>query len=77
MSGRRTNALRACRLVARERLERHGARVLAGEKLLAILDDVALTERLQQAGTLMGIEAVDHVILADTRCCSFKEMGRL
>ncbi len=41
------------------------------------VDDVALTERLQQAGTLMGIEVVDHVILADTRYCSFKEMGRL
>ena len=40
-------------------------------------DDVALTARLQQAGTLMGIEVVDHVILADTRYCSFKEMGRL
>ena len=40
-------------------------------------DDVALTARLQQAGTLMGIEVVDHVILADTRYCSFQEMGRL
>ena len=25
----------------------------------------------------MGIEAVGHVIAAGTRCCSFKEMGRL
>ena len=41
------------------------------------VDDVALTERLQQAGILMGIEVLDHVILADTRYCSFKEMGRL
>ncbi|MCY3846096.1 MAG: DNA repair protein RadC [Acidobacteria bacterium] len=40
-------------------------------------DDVALTARLQEAGTLMGIEVLDHVILADTRYCSFKEMGRL
>ena len=40
------------------------------------VDYVALTERLRQAGTLTGIEVV-HVILADTRCCSFKEMGRL
>ena len=23
----------------------------------------------------MGIEVLDHVILADTRYCSFKEMG--
>ena len=41
------------------------------------VDDVALTERLQQAGSLMGIEVLDHVVLADTRYCSFKEMGRL
>ena len=41
------------------------------------VDDVALTERLQQAGTVMGIEVLDHVILADTCYCSFKEMGRL
>ncbi len=40
-------------------------------------DDVALTARLQEAGILMGIEVVDHVVLADTRYCSFKEMGRL
>ena len=41
------------------------------------VDDVALTERLQQAGSLMGIEVLDHVILADTRYFSFKETGRL
>ena len=41
------------------------------------VDDAALTERLQQAGSLMGIEVLDHVVLADTRYCSFKEMGRL
>lgn len=41
------------------------------------VDDVALTERLQQAGSLMGIEVLDHLILADTRYFSFKETGRL
>ena len=41
------------------------------------VDDVALTQRLQQAGALMGIEVLDHVILADTRYFSFKETGRL
>ena len=41
------------------------------------VDDVALTERMQQAGSLMGIEILDHVILADTRYFSFKESGRL
>jgi DNA repair protein RadC len=29
------------------------------------------------AGTLMGIDMVDHIVLGDTRYCSFKEMGRL
>ena len=41
------------------------------------VDDVALTTRLHEAGALMGIEVLDHLILADTRYCSFKEMGRL
>src|SRR4051812_45786875 len=30
-------------------------------------DDVALTRRLVEAGELMGIDVLDHVILADTR----------
>ena len=38
-------------------------------------DDVALTARLVEAGLVMGIEVVDHVILADAKYCSFKEMG--
>jgi DNA repair protein RadC len=40
-------------------------------------DDVELTRRLAAAGTLMGIELVDHVVLGDARYCSLKEMGRL
>lgn len=40
-------------------------------------EDVALTTRLVEAGQLMGIEVVDHLVLADARYCSFKEMGRL
>ena len=40
-------------------------------------DDVELTARLAAAGTLMGIDMVDHIVLGDTRYCSFKEMGRL
>ena len=35
------------------------------------VDDIALTERPEQAGSLVEIEVVDQVILAD---CSFKEM---
>lgn len=40
-------------------------------------DDIALTARLQEAGSVMGIEVVDHIILADGRYWSFKESGRL
>jgi DNA repair protein RadC len=40
-------------------------------------DDVALTRRLTEAGELMGIDVLDHIVLADTRYFSFKEAGRL
>jgi DNA repair protein RadC len=40
-------------------------------------DDVALTRRLVRAGELMGIAVLDHVILAETRYCSLRDMGRL
>jgi DNA repair protein RadC len=38
-------------------------------------DDVDLTRRLAAAGVLMGIDVIDHVILADVRYYSFKEEG--
>ena len=40
-------------------------------------EDVELTRRLVKAGILMGIDVLDHVILADVRYCSFKEKGLL
>ena len=40
-------------------------------------DDVELTRRLVAAGTLMGIDVVDHVVLGDARYWSFKESGHL
>ena len=40
-------------------------------------DDVALTGRLVEAGTLMGIEVLDHLVLADVKYYSFKERGRI
>jgi DNA repair protein RadC len=40
-------------------------------------DDLVLTWRLVRAGEVMGIEVVDHVILADARYFSFREAGRL
>jgi DNA repair protein RadC len=39
--------------------------------------DVDLTRRLAAAGALMGVDLVDHIVLADVRYCSFKEMGQL
>jgi DNA repair protein RadC len=40
-------------------------------------DDVVLTRRIAAAGILMGIDVVDHVILADARYCSMREKGLL
>lgn len=40
-------------------------------------DDIALTRRLVQAGDLMGITVLDHVIIAESRFCSLKERGDL
>lgn len=40
-------------------------------------DDEALTRRMVTAGELMGVDVVDHLVLADTRYYSFKESGRL
>ncbi|MEI6668256.1 MAG: DNA repair protein RadC [Acidobacteriota bacterium] len=41
------------------------------------LEDVALTKRMVEAGELMGIEVLDHVILAETCYVSFRDLGRL
>lgn len=40
-------------------------------------DDVQLTLRLVRAGELMGIHVLDHVILAETRFCSLRDLGKL
>lgn len=40
-------------------------------------EDIDLTRRLIQAGEIMGIDVIDHVILADTRYFSFREAGKL
>jgi DNA repair protein RadC len=40
-------------------------------------DDIALTSRLMQAGQMMGIDLVDHIILGDGRWYSFKDAYRL
>jgi DNA repair protein RadC len=40
-------------------------------------DDVQLTRRLVDAGALLGVEVLDHIIVGDGRYYSFKECGRL
>jgi DNA repair protein RadC len=40
-------------------------------------DDVLLTRRLVEAGQLMGIEVLDHLVLTATRYCSLRETGGL
>lgn len=40
-------------------------------------DDVALTRRLVTAGDIVGIDLLDHIVLADSRYASMKELGRL
>ncbi len=40
-------------------------------------NDLELTRRMVQAGEIMGIEVVDHVILSSRAFLSFKEMGIL
>lgn len=36
-------------------------------------DDILLTRRLKEAGALMGIPLLDHIIIGGTDYCSFKE----
>lgn len=40
-------------------------------------DDIVLTRRLVAAGALMGIDVVDHIVLADTHYCSIRESRSL
>lgn len=40
-------------------------------------DDLSLTARLQEAGQILGIQIIDHVIFGDNRFVSLKECGQL
>ena len=41
-------------------------------------EDLSITRRLKEAGTLLGVELLDHIIIGhDGRYYSFKETGRL
>ncbi|MNG18398.1 hypothetical protein D3C84_1024620 [compost metagenome] len=38
-------------------------------------EDISLTARLVEAGSIIGIEVLDHVIIGDQRFISLKEQG--
>lgn len=38
-------------------------------------EDIELTERLRDSGTLLGIDLLDHLVLGDGTFCSLKERG--
>ena len=38
-------------------------------------EDIEVTKRLSEAGALMGIEVLDHVIIGDHQFISLKEKG--
>ncbi|KIU10062.1 DNA repair protein RadC [Bacillus subtilis] len=38
-------------------------------------EDIEVTKRLVEAGKLMGIELLDHIIVGDNRYTSLKEKG--
>jgi DNA repair protein RadC len=40
-------------------------------------EDLELTQRMIDAGLVMGIAVVDHLILGDTNYCSLREIGKL
>jgi len=40
-------------------------------------EDVRLTKRIAQAGQIMGIDLLDHIIVAESGCYSFKTSGAL
>lgn len=40
-------------------------------------EDIILTKRLKEAGEIIGIEVLDHVIIGGSRFCSLKEHGHI
>lgn len=38
-------------------------------------EDIQLTKRLVEAGTLLGVQVIDHVVIGDNQYESFKESG--
>ena len=40
-------------------------------------EDCLLTRRVHEAGKLMGVQLLDHIVIGDNRFCSFKKEGML
>jgi DNA repair protein RadC len=40
-------------------------------------DDLVLTARLVEAGSILGIDVLDHIVIGDGRWISFVDLGRL
>lgn len=40
-------------------------------------EDMEITKRLQEAGKILGIEVLDHIIIGDMKYVSFKERGHI
>ncbi len=40
-------------------------------------DDLQFTERVRQAGEMLGVSLLDHIIIGDAEYCSLKERGSL
>ena len=40
-------------------------------------EDILVTERAKEAGRLIGIDILDHIIVGDGRYCSLKERGNI
>lgn len=38
-------------------------------------EDKNITRRLKEAGQILGIDVLDHIIVADDKFCSLKEKG--
>jgi len=68
----------------REKLMQYGPEKLSNSELLAIIlrsgakkseDDLEMTKRLVEAGKILGIEVIDHIIITKRGFISFKEKG--
>ena len=49
--------------------------LLSSQVLTPSTEDLEVTQRLQEAGALLGVEVLDHLIVSQTEYVSFKEQG--